>query len=717
MNPRHWLLLLVSLLACVSPLRAQDFWSKSHLEPSLVADTTAIVPGKPFTAGVLMKMDPGWHTYWQFPGDSGGAPKIEWQLPEGFKAGEIQWPFPKAHLDEGDMLTYVYDDEVMFLVEITPPAQLPPGEVKLSAQVQWLVCEKTCIPGQGPVSLTLPVANDATAANADLFKTWRAQLPKDTPPPFSAKWDMADPKALSVTVSGLKPDEKLEFFPLPPQGATPEHPKISAPAADGTRTITVPFTVEGGLAGPWRGLFVTQRDASPREGWIITAQASSTTRQSAAASGSEVSAVSPSRGQKQGLLGVLGIAFLGGLILNVMPCVLPVIALKIFGFMNQAHESRERIFRLGLAFVAGVYVFFLGLAVAVVALKAAGGGLNWGFQFQNPFILAGLIALVFVFSLNMLGVFEVTLGSGTTSKLSELSSKEGYGGAFLHGLFTTLLGTSCTAPFLAPSLGYATLQPAPVVFVLFLAIATGMSLPYFLLTAQPAWLRYVPKPGMWMERVKQILGFIVLGVAVWLLTVLTSTHGAEAGGAVTWYLLALGVACWALGAFRQRALMWTVLLVVAIGGFALFLREPLSATEGIAEKKSAPVENGGIAWEPWSPEAVTSAVQSGRPVFVDFTADWCINCKFFERTVLATEPIRTALREKNVITLKADYTKTDPAIKAELARFSRVGVPLYVLYRPGEADPVVMDGLTKGGLLSELSAIKPAATAVASASN
>lgn len=698
----------MSFLACVQPLRAQDPWSKSHLQPSLVADTTTIVPGKPFTVGVLLKMDPGWHTYWRFPGDSGGAPQIEWQLPEGFKAGEIQWPLPQAHMDEGDLLTNIYDGEVMLPVQITPPAQLPPGEIKLAAQVRWLVCEKTCIPGEGPVALTLPVGNEAAPANAELFNKWRALLPKSTAPPFSTQWNVSKPDTLSLVVAGVKPDAKVEFFPIPPEGASVEHPKVSAPAPDGARTITLPYSVEGGLSQPWRGVLVVQQPGGTREGWELSAateQPASATQSAAAATGKPA---------EKGLLGMLGIAFLGGLILNVMPCVLPVIALKIFGFMNQAGESRERIFRLGLAFVAGVFVFFMALATAVVALKAAGGGLNWGFQFQNPLILTGLIALVFVFALNMLGVFEITLSSGTTSKLSELSNKEGYGGAFLHGLFTTLLGTSCTAPFLAPSLGYATLQPAPIVYLLFLTIALGMSLPYFLLTAQPAWLKFVPKPGMWMERVKQLLGFVVLAVAVWLLTVLTQTHGPEAGSATIWYLLALGVACWAFGAFRNRAFTGLVLLVVAIGGFAL-LREPLSASRTATAGKTGAVEEGGIDWQPWSEEAVAQSLQAGRPVFVDFTADWCINCKFFERTVLETEPIRAALRDKNVLPLKADWTRSDPAITAALKRFGRVGVPLYVLYRPGEPEPIIMDGLTQGGLLTELSAIRTVEDSVVAA--
>ncbi len=671
-------------LCCAQTLAAQNFLKPGNpplVTPSLVADTEAVGAGKPFTVGVRMKFAPGWHTYWQFPGDSGAPVVVEWQLPAGFTAGPLQWPIPTAHMDDGDMLTYVYEGEVLLLTEITPPAQLPAREVALKAEVKWLVCEQTCVPGNGPVELKLP-AGAAQPANGELFAKWRALLPRTAAPLFAVKWDRSRPDEFSVRLEGLAKDVMAEFFPLPPEGVKPGHPKTSEIAADGARTITMPLA---GSAEP-RGVIAITRTDGAREGWLVAAK-------------SETAAPPPRAG---GLLWKLVLAYLGGLIMNVMPCVLPVIALKIFGFVNQAGQDPARVFRLGLAFNAGVFAFFLGLAAAVAKLKSA---FNWGYQFQNPFLLAALIALIFVFSLNLLGVFEIALSGGAATTLSKLASHEGWGGAFMHGFFTTLLGTSCTAPFLSTSLGFAVTQRTPVIFLLFLAIAAGMATPYFLLTARPAWLRYVPKPGAWMERAKQLMGFAMLAVAVWLLGVLGESRGAETSGAMSWFLLALGLACWIFGAFRGSRLAWMAVLALAVGGYFGILHGRLSAA-GHSLNAQPAAEAGGIAWQPYSEEALAGAQRAEQPVFIDFTAKWCVNCKVYERAVLETDAVRAKFREKKIVAFKADWTNADPVVTRALKSFGRVGVPLYVLHRAGEDEPVVMDALTSGGLLAELEKIR-----------
>jgi thiol:disulfide interchange protein/DsbC/DsbD-like thiol-disulfide interchange protein len=689
--------LLAFLLLAALPARAQfdDFAPKDLVKASLVADTAAVAPGKPFTAGVLLKLKSGWHTYWQFPGDSGGEPKITWTLPDGFKAGEIQWPIPEPRLDEGDLLTYIYEDEVLLQVQITPPAQLPPGEIVLGASIRWLACEKTCIPGRSDVELKLP-AGEPAPANADLFAKWRAQLPKSTPPPYQVRWDRSAADAVTLHVAGVPPDFQVAFFPLPPEEAKPGHPKVSAPAADGSRTITFPIDSGGAPNLAWRGVITTQKEGAPREGWVVD----SATAEAPAVAASAATAPAP---KSSGFLALLGLGFVGGLILNIMPCVLPVIALKIFGFINQAGEHPGRVARLGLAFASGVFVFFLGLAAIVIALKAAGRDFNWGYLLQNPYSLAGLVALVFVFGLNMLGVFEITLSSGASSKLSELSGREGYGGAFLHGLFTTLLGTSCTAPFLAPALGGAVLLPAAGIVLFFLAVAAGMSAPYVLLTARPAWMRFLPKPGMWMDRAKQILGFVMLAVAAWLFGVL-GKRGPEVVAAMSWFVLVLGLACWVFGVMTRRSVAALVAVLLIAGGYFTFLHPALALPP--RKPGDQPVSKGGIPWQTFSEEKVKAAVVSGVPVFVDFTADWCLNCKAFERLVIETEPVRAAFREKKVVAFKADWTNGDPEITRALKSFGRVGVPLYVLYRPGEKEPVVLDALTQPSFLEELAKIR-----------
>ena len=389
-----------------------------------------------------------------------------------------------------------------------------------------------------------------------------------------------------------------------------------------------------------------------------------------------------------------------------MPCVLPVIALKIFGFVQQAGEHPRRVFRLGLAFVGGVFAFFLGLATLIAVLRANGVGLNWGFQFQHVGILVTLIALVFVFGLNLLGVFEITLAGGAASKLSELSSREGYSGAFLHGMFTTLLGTSCTAPFLGAVLGFAFVAPAHIVFLIFTAIAAGMSLPYFLLTANPAWMRFLPKPGMWMERLKQFMGFIMLGVVVWLLGVLGQSRGIEPLIAVSSFLLVLGVACWIYGVLAGRFVSWLIIGALLTGGYFVFLDGKLDAAPKSADT-AGPTEAGGLTWQPWSAERVAEATAKGQPVFIDFTADWCLNCKYNEKFVINSEPVRAALKQKNVLTLKADWTNGDADITALLRKYGRAGVPVYLLYPGGNAEPILLpEILTQAAVLGELDKLK-----------
>jgi thiol:disulfide interchange protein DsbD len=707
MNFRRLLLLLAMAWLVVPLAPAQDFpgLKPSELTPSLVADTTALAAGQPFTIGVRLKMAPGWHTYWQFAGDSGAPLRVEWTLPPGFTAGPIQWPLPVAHKDDGDLVTNIYEGEVVLPVQITPPAQLPEGELTFKAALSWLVCELICIPGKGDVELKLSAGNPQPA-NAELFQHWRGQLPKTSGQPFTASWEFPTSKEVVVRLAGLAAEAKAELFPLPPAGAKPGPPQVSSVAGDGARTIKLTFEDSAPTSG-WNAVVAVTPPGGAREGWQI-AQAGGATP---APADSTAKATAPGSGETPpthsgSLLPKLLLAFLGGLIMNVMPCVLPVIALKIFGFVGQAGQEPGRVFKLGLAFTAGVFAFFLLLAVAVIKLR---GAFNWGYQFQNPFLLAGLIALVFVFALNLLGVFEIALSGGTATKLSELSRKEGYGGAFLHGLFTTLLGTSCTAPFLSTSLGFAVTQSTPVILLLFLAIAAGMSLPYFLLTAKPAWLRYVPKPGPWMERAKQLMGFVMLAVAVWLLGVLGDSRGTETAGAMCWFLFALGLASWLLGAGQGSKLAWLGALIVAVGAYFGVLHRPLSAT--VVRNASTANEIGGIPWQPFSEKAVAAAREAGRTVFIDFTADWCLNCKVYERAVLKNDAVIAKLAEKQVAAFKADWTNGDAEIGRVLKSFGRVGVPLYVLYRAGEEKPVVTDALTVGSFIADLDRIKTVAAA------
>jgi thiol:disulfide interchange protein DsbD len=687
MHPRRWFFVFLALcLMLGTRVHAQFSFlggGDSHLTATLVADTSAVEAGKPFTVGVRMVIEPEWYTYWRFVGDIGTPTSVEWELPPGFKAGELQWPTPVRHEGAGGYVSYAYENETLLMAEITPPATLPAGPITLRAKIKWQVCNpKTCIPGDAAVSLELP-AGKAAPDNAQLFATFRAQLPRDGATPFAVAWDRSKANEFSLKITGLAKDVSAEFFPLPAKGIKPGHPKTSPIAEDGTRTITFPIEEGGAPNLAWRGVLATVKAGGVREGWALVADAGA-----ASASEAAPTAKGPAAPKQEGLLLMLGIAFLGGLIMNVMPCVLPVIALKIFGFVHQAGQSPQRVFRLGLAFTAGVFAFFFGLAVIVARL---GTSFQWGYQFQNAYLLVGMITLVFVFGLNLLGVFEITLASGAASKLSELSGREGYGGAFLHGLFTTLLGTSCTAPFLGASLGFAVTQSAPVIFLIFLAIATGMSLPYFLLTARPAWLRYVPKPGMWMERAKQVMGFAMLGLAAWLFGIL-AYRGAPAIIGTSWFLVVVGMAAWLFG-LNGSWLTRIGALVLPVWGYFAFVHgqltpPPVKPAESIEKK-------------------INDARAANLPVFIDFTAEWCVNCKFFEKTVLHADAVQAKLQEKKVVFVIADWTNTeDPEVTRLLKSFNRVGVPLYVLYLPGVETPIVTDTLTQSSLLAELDRIK-----------
>jgi thiol:disulfide interchange protein DsbD len=682
-------LLLCLLSLSLRELRADA--AVANLQPTLIAERTAIVPGQPVWVGIHLRLAPGWHTYWANPGDSGLPAEVQWDLPEGWSAGALQWPLPAKQIEPGDIVAYGYDNEVLLMAELTPPpvgsATLTspiPNSIELRAKVSWLACAKSCVPGSADLALTLPLAPAGKEAaplspEAALFQQFRAQLPRSDTPPFAVRWESHDTE-WHLKSGPLPEGAQLDFYPLEPLAG---HPAAIAPGA-----LRIPNGSSGASdaatdrASGVAGVLVLEQGGQ-RTGWLVQPSAIRPVAANATPRSTPTSPAAPTLGLPRALL----FGFLGGFILNLMPCVLPVIALKILGFLRQAGESRQRVFRLGAAFVGGIYAWFLALAVAMVAARALGHSLNWAFQFQNPGFVLGAMLFLLVFALNLLGVFEVWLPG--TDRLAAASDREGYGGAFLHGVFATLLATPCTAPFLGSALGFALGQGGLVVVALFAAIATGMSLPYLLLTAQPAWMRWIPKPGTWMVRFKQAMGFLLLGTVVWLLGVYGSLHGSGVGSA-QWLLLAVGAACWIFGTWFtpvasgvERTFASVAIVAILAAGFAL--GRP-TAVEG---------------WEPWSPERVAALRAEGKPIFVDFGAEWCTNCKYNERFVLSKASVREAMR--GVTTLRADWTKGDPAITAELRRLGRGGVPVYLVYPAGKGEPELLpELLTESTVLEAL---------------
>jgi len=698
MSALRCIALFVALLVlCPTAARSQKYQGHELVEARLLADVASITTGKPFTAGLLLKMAPGWHTYWQFPGDAGIPTEIKWQLPPGWKAGPIQWPVPLKLSEPGDIQIYGYHDEVMLLVPLTPPPKIESAPVRLAAEANWLVCEKICIPGGAGVQLDLPVGGPGGAANTELFAKYQERLPR--PLPESARnalhWSR-QPNELRLMIAdrSLAQSSGVDFFPLPQAPTIPGHPRREQ-TSNGTVAFVIPLETADKNVRSLDGLIVSGDHAFS----LGTANPNA----AVAAKVSALPAVSES------LLNLLFFGFIGGIILNLMPCVLPVISLKIFGFIRHAGDSRARIFGNGLAFTAGIFAWFIGLALLMIGLKSAGREITWAFQFTNPYFVVAMSAVVLVFALNLFGVFEITLPAAATTGLLGWSAREGYAGSFFQGVFATVLATPCTAPYLGTALGFAFTQSAGIILLMFITIAAGMSAPYLLLSAQPAWLRFVPRPGPWMVRVKQFMGFLLLATLLFLLWVIGVARGADAAIWVSAFLLALSVGCWMFGSFStpvasatQRSLVLVLMLVLVLGSGFYFIGQKFSATKMAASSLTD-------GWIPFRPERVQSELAQGHSVFVDFTAAWCITCKFNEASVLESAAVKSAFERYGIVKMKADWTNADPVITKTLKQFGRVGVPLYVLY-PATApnQPIVLpELLTQTIVLNHLQSAAP----------
>jgi thiol:disulfide interchange protein DsbD len=689
---------VVLLLATLGEARAQKYEGRELVLAKLLADVTAVVPGKPFTVGLLLHMVPNWHTYWKFPGDAGIPTEIKWKLPEGWKAGEIQWPIPLKLDEPGDIQIYGYHDEVLLMQEITPPASLKDSSVQLAADTNWLVCEKICIPGNANLKLDLPVATESAPANEEIFSRYRRSLPQDWPDPKVARanWKRQGPELqLTIESTALASYPSADFFPLPEASVVVSHPKTER-GADGKITFRIPIETADTNLSALNGIVVfgQSENGAGRNAWALNAPAITT-------SGPLFS---------EGLAKFLLFGFLGGLILNLMPCVLPVISLKIFGFVQQAGQDRRRILRSGLAFIAGIFAWFIGLALLLIGLKSAGREITWAFQFTNPYFVVLMSAVVLVFALNLFGVFEISLPQFASRGVLGWTAREGEAGSFFEGVFATVLATPCTAPFLGTALGFAFTQSGWTILLMFLAIATGMASPYFLLSAQPAWLRLLPKPGAWMVRVKQLMGFLLLATLLFLLAVVGAERGVEAIIWTACFLLVLSLACWMKGAFivptasaTARFVSLALMLVLVLGGAWYFIGEKFAAAKTV----SAETQTVG-GWQPFTPQLLETELKQGHAVFVDFTAAWCLTCKFNEANVLEAGAVRDAFQRHNITKIKADWTNADPAITKILKQFGRPGVPMYVLYPGNHAEPILFpEVLTQNMILEKLETVSP----------
>jgi len=506
--------------------------------------------------------------------------------------------------------------------------------------------------------------------------------------------------------------ETVDFFPSSGEPLTVGRTTVS----DDGRTITVPVSAQERPEGPQalKGVIVYRDAAGDRAGTVVEVPLSATFLGSSGASGSGEGILGrtfttieqPGSGQPIWLY--LVFAVIGGLLLNIMPCVLPVIALKIFGLMKMSGNEPKKVKRLGWAFSAGILFSFMVLALLVVVLQFAGSQVGWGFQFQEPLFVIAMAAVVFAFGLSLFGVYEIQLPGAAISGVSAIAAKQegggkGYAASFWEGVFATILATPCTAPFLGSALGFAFAQPPAAILLIFSAVAFGMALPYLLITSRPAWLKYLPRPGAWMESAKQFMGFLMMATVLWLLYILGKQLGIEA---VVWtgaFLLSIAVGAWLIGRFatltatRARVYaVWTAALLIVAGAYLLFMESTLNVRSLIAGEQTVEASPGGeaghgIGWQPFSLPALEGHLAAGSPVFIDFTAEWCLTCKVNERTVLADRDVADAFDAAGIVPLKADWTNRNPEITKLLKKFGRSGVPLYVVFPAGRPDaPIVL---------------------------
>jgi thiol:disulfide interchange protein len=633
--------------------------------------------GETVWAGLKMDMPPAWHTYWRNGGDAGEATKITWTLPPGVTAGEIHWPLPQKMVDQiGDsaLVTYVYTGEIVLLTPLALAKDLPSGPLQLKASVHWMECSETCVMAEGDVTATLAIgAETKPSPDALLLQQWLQKVPPAAPAgTAAASWDAGPVHTngrplLIEWRTNLAP---ADFYPygstnFEVAGLTETLPA----AASALRLRKTVKTNEGAWPDRLAGVLVGKVDSASPVGVEVDLPL-----------GAAAPAAPPAAAPGGTLALTLVFAFLGGLILNVMPCVLPIIALKILSFVKQAGEQPGRVRNMGMVYGLGVLVSFLVLAGLAISAQRAGGVANWGDAFRIPQVQVALTILVALIALNLFGVFEITLSARATGAAGELASRPGYSGAFSNGVLATLLATPCTAPFLGAALAFAFTQPPLVIALVFVAAGAGFACPFVLLCCEPRWLKLLPKPGAWMEKFKIALGFPMLGTAVWLMWL-----SANGGDDVIWLgecLVVLALAAWIWGEFVQRGRRRR--------GLAMLLSLALLAADGALLLQSRP-DKDAIRWNVWSRQAVEAAQRAGHPALVDFTARSCLTCQLNKRSSLEIARTRQKLNQIGAVAFEGDFTRQDPAIATELERFHRDGVPLVLVYsRDTNQEPQVL---------------------------
>ncbi|NQY91473.1 MAG: thioredoxin family protein [Deltaproteobacteria bacterium] len=698
--------ILLPLLLALPGYSPADVVEAPNLRLELAAGVDTVQPGSSFDVALKLTPGEGWHVYWKNPGDVGLPTTLDWQLPEGLQGGELEFPAPTRFVD-GSFVSYGYDAPVLLLSTLTASGKLEPGgQLRAEARAAWTVCrEDRCIPGKADLSLELPVmamqaiSNEAWSEQIDAA---RRSFPSTGEKDWSATAEVYDdfvqvslrpPESLGTSLS------ELQVYPLARGLVDDDVPARSRPGGAGL-LVSLARQTDSEVPESTRLLFKwpSVDKQQPRNGQTaydaveLDVELKTVSGRLSSLLAPPVAAAASQGGPDTGLNEAppvsdmtIMLAFLlalaGGLMLNLMPCVFPVLSLKILSFVAMAGDEPAAVRRHGLVFGAGVVLSFQALAAVMIMLKAGGQELGWGFQLQSPAFVAAMALLLFALALQLVGTFDI--GYSLTASAGQLEGgTSGYKGSFLSGVLATVLATPCTAPFMGAALGFAVQRPPLEAMSVFTALGLGMASPYVLLSFSPALLRFLPRPGAWMETFKEAMAFPLFLAAAWLVWVFAGQVGN--GGLI--YLLAAfvlgGAAAWLRGhgQSRPRALaalgVAVLALLLALQGAA----QPFSVSAGAGSLVGGEYAEGAIQWRAWRQEEVDRLRAEGKPVFIDFTADWCLSCKANEVIAFSSQRVVERFRELGVVAMKADWTRGDPLITRALGRYGRDGVPLYVLY-------------------------------------
>ena len=673
-----------------------------NADVELVVDSAYLAPGGTAQLGVKFKLAPEWHIYWKNPGDSGQAPKVIWTVPAGFEVGEIVWPAPRR-IASGPLMNYGYENAAFFRVPIKAPATLPPElkdakSIEIKGDVRFLTCREDCIPGEAFVTLTLPLQPGGAEPSVGVSELF-AESVSNAPKTLSEVRVLDQGTHIAIEFprpEGIAVGTKLALVPETPLVIANAVPQVFE-ETEGTLRVLAEKSDPAKVIAEFAGLVLAE--TNPAVAWSFSSKVQAAV-EPAAPTPSAATMPAATSEEPTTLWLALGLAFLGGILLNLMPCVFPVLSLKILGFVAHAHDHRKARMH-GWAYTGGVFASFWALALVLIIVRAGTNKLGWGFQLQSPIFVALLCGLMVLVGLNLLGVFEVGLSLTQLGGASE--RRGGYWGSFNTGILATVVATPCTAPFMGTALGFALTRPAFESLAVFTSLAAGMSLPYVWLSHAPSVLKRLPRPGAWMEILRQFLAFPILATVVWLLAVFNQLTGPLAVFELLGALLVVAMAGWIYGAFQRSSgrPAFAIVMAFASAGVGGWLALSAAQTPAVPAGQAVSAES---FWQPWNPALVADLQSKGQPVFVNFTAAWCISCKANEVLVFSTPEIQAAFAKHKVVAMKADWTNRDETIAQALESHGRAGVPLYLYYPSGAGrQPTTLPSvLTKGIVLDAL---------------